>query len=279
MTSRGYAYLPSFSADGKRLYYLQRSAASGRFVSGQLWVTDLESGKRQRLLPDFLIEHYDVPRDGKRVAFVGVDDAGHAPVWIAPLDGSVSPRRLTALDSVRVLFHPRGGVLFLGGERGAAFLHRIQEDGSGLEKVIPKPVTFLYAISPDGRALALWIRISESIVVYPFDGGEPTLICSNCGTAGEENRGVTPPLVRWSPDARFLYMHSTLTRTTYAIPLRPGQLVPPLPRSGLPSLAAAADLPGARPIPHERALVSADPAVYAYPRVRTHRNIYRIAVP
>lgn len=276
MTSQGYAYLPSFSADAKRLYYLQRSPASGRFVSGQLWVTDLETGKRQRLLPDFLIEHYDVSRDGKRVVFIGVDHAGHAPVWIATLDGSAPPRRLTSLDSVRVLFHPVGGVVFVGGERGAPFLYRIQEDGAGLQKLIPGPVNFIYAISPDGKALALWIE--ESVFVHASEGGEPTLVCAGCATAGDENRGVTPALVSWSQDGKFLYLHAR-NRRTYAIPLPPGQLLPLLPRSGLSSMEAAADLPGARPFPNERAFVSADPSLYAYPRVRTHRNIYRIAVP
>jgi Tol biopolymer transport system component len=277
ITSEGFAYLPSFSADGKRLYYLQRSPAGRRFVSGELWVTELESGKRERLLADFMMEHYDVSRDGKRVAFVAVDEAGHSPVWIATLDGSAPPRRLASLDSVRVLFDPAGGILFVGGERGSPFLHRIREDGTGLQRVVPKPVIFIYAVSPDGKALALWLE--ESVFVYPSDGGEPTLVCSRCATAGEENRGVTPPLLRWSPDGRFLYMHAAKIRRTYAIPLRPGQILPSFPRAGLPSMEAVADLPGAREIPNERAFIGADPSLYAYPRVRTHRNIYRIAVP
>jgi Tol biopolymer transport system component len=276
VTSQGYAYMPSFSADGRRLYYLQRSPASRRFVSGELWVTDLEVGERERLLPDFLMEHYDVSRDGKQVAFVGLDEAGHSPVWIATLDGSAPPRRLASIDSVRVLFHPRGGVLFVGGERGAPFLYRVQQDGAGLQKLMADPVTFIYAISPDGAAFAIWV--GRDVLVYPSDGGEPTRICSACATAGDENRGVTPPQVSWSPDGRFLYVHAAKTRRTYAIPLRAGQLLPPLPPNGLSSMEAAADLPGVRLIPNDRAFVGRDPSTFAYPLVRTHRNIYRIAV-
>jgi hypothetical protein len=52
-----------------------------------------------------------------------------------------------------------------------------------------------------------------------------------------------------------------------------------LPPGGLASLSAAANIPGAKTFPEPRAFGGADPSVYAYPRVTTHRNIYRIPVP
>jgi WD40 repeat protein len=278
VTSEGFAYLPSFSGDGKRLYYLERSRANRRFVSGELWTTNLDTGKRDRLLPDFLMEHYNVSADGQRVVFLSLDDAGHSPVWIATLDGSAAPRRLSPLDSVRALFGANGDVFFVGGEGEGAtkFLYHVKEDGSGLRKVVSNPVIFLYDVSPDGKFLAVWE--GNSVVVYPADGGPPTLICSHCGTAGEENRSVTPALVSWSRDGKFMYLHSTRTRQSYSVPLRPGQILPPLPASGLPSLADAGSLPGARAFPQQRAFAGADPSVYAFPRVSTHRNIYRVPV-
>lgn len=244
-------------------------------MSGELWVT--ETGRRERLLPDFLIEHYSIAADDSRIVFVALDDSGHSPVWIASLDGRAPPRRLVSLDATRVLFDPTGGILFVGGQLETLFLYRVEEDGSGLQKVIPSPVLFIYSVSPDGKGLALFV--GNSVYVYPSDGGSPVLICSACGTAGEENRGVTPPLVTWSADGRFLYLHAPPTRQTYAIPLQPGQLLPPLPAAGIPSMEAAADLPGARLIPQQRAYMGPDPSVYAYPRVTTHRNIYSIRVP
>ena len=115
--------------------------------------------------------------------------------------------------------------------------------------------------------------------MYPTEGGSPTLLCAGCGTAGEENRGVTPPLVSWSRDGKLLYLHSTRTRQTYAVPLQPGQVLPALPASGIAVGEAQGAIPGARAIPHQRPFMSADPSVYAYPRVVTHRNIYRILIP
>jgi len=119
ITSQGYAFLPSFSPDGKRLYCLQRSRASRGFVSGELWAVDLPAGARERLLPEFLMEHYSLAPDGKSIAFIALDDAGHSPVWIAPLDGSSPPRRLTSLDCVRAFFGAQNDVYFVGGETTA----------------------------------------------------------------------------------------------------------------------------------------------------------------
>jgi hypothetical protein len=52
-------------------------------------------------------------------------------------------------------------------------------------------VAFLYAISPDGKALSVWI--DDDVVIFAYDGTSRTLICKSCATAGEENRGASPP--------------------------------------------------------------------------------------
>ena len=279
ITSEGFAFLPSFSGDGKTLYYLVRSRASRRFVSGELWSVSLVTGRTTRLLPDYLMEHYNVSPDGKRIAFLSVDEAGHSQLWLAPLDASSPPRRLAAKEySIRVLFDPHGGVLFVGGEAGRSYLYHVNDDGTGLRMLLPEPIAFLYSISPDGNAVAVWTA-SGDVYVDSYDGATQTLICKGCGTAGEENRGVTPALVSWSPDGKFLYVHYTRKRQTYAVPLPPGQLLPPLPPEGLANFGDAANLPGAKSFPEARAFGGAEPSVYAYPRVTTHRNIYRIPVP
>ena len=278
VTSQGYAFLPSFSADGAHIFYLQRSRANRRFVSGELWRTNVSTGTRERLLPDFLMEHYHVSRDGLRVVFVTVDDGGRSSVWRAMLDGSAPPVRLASNDvTVRALFDEKGGVLFVGGERGSPFLHRIQEDGTGIQQLLPQPITFIYAMSPDGGSIAIWEK--DAIVVQRLDGSHRTMICSDCGTAGEENRGVTPSLVSWSPDGRFLYLHSTGSRKTYSVALSQGSILPALPASGLKSMLDAVQATGAQELAQPRAFGGADPSTFAFPRVTTHRNIYRIPVP
>jgi Tol biopolymer transport system component len=151
ITSEGYAFLPLFSRDEKKLYYLVRTGTSPHFVSGDLWVADLKSGQHVQLLPGFHMEHYDVSVDGKSIVFITPDMEGHSPVWIAALDGATPPRRLTSIDAVRALFGPGEEVFFVGGERGEPYLYRIKQDGTALERVIPSPVTYLYSISPDAK--------------------------------------------------------------------------------------------------------------------------------
>ena len=276
VTSEGFAYTPSFSTDGQRFYYLQRTRADRRFVSGELWTVDLETGTRQRLLADRQIENYDVSPDGTRVAFIGVDDSGRSSVWDAALDGSAPPRRLSSFEGLRVLYGPAGDLYFVGGETTSLYLYRISQDGRTVRKVVEAPANYLYDVSPDDHWVAAWV--GATVTFYPVAGGAPVLLCSHCGTAGEENRGVTPPIVRWSKDGRFMYLHSTVTQRTYVLKLRPGELVPRLPPDGVAGIADAARLLGATPIPEPRAFVSQDPAVYAFPRVTTHRNIYRVPV-
>ena len=277
ITSEGYAFLPSFSGDGKTLYYLVRSHTNRGFVNGELWSANLDTGHATRLLPDYLMEQYSLSPDGKRIVFL-TNDAGHSQLRVAPLDGSSAPRLLASEEySPRALFDPHGGVMFVGGEKGVAYLYHINEDGTDLRKILPTPVSFLYAVSPDGKNVAVWA--GSDVYVDSYDGGSQTLICKNCGTAGEEQRGVTPPLLSWSADGKFLYVHAVATRESYAVPLLPGQSLPALPPEGLANLAEAAKLPGARTFPQPRVYGGADPSVYAYPRVTTHRNIYRILVP
>jgi Tol biopolymer transport system component len=277
-SSQGYAFLPSFSSDGKRLYYLQRARANRRFVSGELWAIVLETGKRERLLPDFLMEYYDVAADGNHIVFVSVDDAGRSPVWMALLDGSAPPRQLSSLHSVRALFGNRDDVYFAGGEtKDSLFLYHVSADGNGLAKVVPNQVLFLYDVSPDGKWVSAWE--GTAVVIYSTDGRSRRLLCDACATAGEENRGVTPPLVKWSRDGKYLYLHTTESRTTYVVPLRPGQMLPMIPDGGFKSIVDAATSLGGQPISEQRAFAGPDPSRYAFPRGAAHRNIYRIRVP
>jgi hypothetical protein len=56
--------------------------------------------------------------------------------------------------------------------------------------------------------------------------------------------------------------------------------LPPIPASGFQSKEAVAALPGARLISEEeRVFPGPDPSIYAFTKVATQRNIYRVPVP
>jgi eukaryotic-like serine/threonine-protein kinase len=277
MTSEGYAFLPSISPDGKKLYYLVRTGGARNFVTGGLWVADRESGERRQLLPDFQMRHYTISADGQRVVFVAADEKGGTPVWLASLNSGTTPRRLTTIDGRVAYFGAPGEVVFDGEENAATFTYRIKEDGSELEKMLPTPNLSVFGVSPDGR----WVSAETptrfgATMVYPAGGGSPTPVCGGCSPP--QGPDIVPARLRWTPDGRFLYLK--FAASTYAIPLQPGQMLPPIPSSGFRSKEVVAALPGARLISEqENVYPGPDPSVYAFVRVSTQRNVYRVPVP
>ena len=280
VTSEGFAFFPTVSPDGKKVYYLVRAGGAQNFMAGGLWAADLDSGQRQRLLPDFQMRHYTISADGQRVVFVAADEKGLTPVWLASLNGRTAPRRLTTIDSSEAYFGAPGEVVFAGKEKAVIFIYRIKDDGSELQKMIPTPMLMPFGVSPDGR----WVPAGEGptpekrneLMVHPTGGGPPTLICRCYPPQGIDN-GPTPSYLSWTPDGRFLYLK--FEASTYAIPLQPGQVLPPIPASGFQSKEAVAALPGARLISEESVFPGPDPSVYAFMKVSTQRNIYRVPVP
>jgi hypothetical protein len=65
----------------------------------------------------------------------------------------------------------------------------------------------------------------------------------------------------------------------YAIPLKPGQVLPPAPPTGFLSPDAVAALPGAKLISDHPVYPGPNPSTYAFTKVATQRNIYRVPVP
>src|SRR5262249_44664511 len=110
VSAEGNAFVPTlapvmsqpFSADGRKLFYLVRQEAQRAGLdqrSGALWVTDLETERRELLLPGFDVIAYDVSRDGKRIVFAALDSMGMSHLWLARLDGQLLPRQISPLQA------------------------------------------------------------------------------------------------------------------------------------------------------------------------------------
>jgi len=277
ITSEGYSFWPSISPNGKNLYYLVRTGGPENFIKGGLWVADLDTGQRQRLLPDFQMQRYTISADGQRIVFVAVDEKGRSPVWLASLNGRTAPRLLTTIDSWDAYFGAPGEVVLEGEEKATAFIYRVKEDGSELQKMIPTPFLISLGVSPDGR----WVPAQDSsawgaMMLYPAGGGSPTRICEACSPP--QGTEPVPPGMSWTPDRKFVYLK--FAASTYAIPLKPGQVLPPIPASGFQSKEAVAALPGAQLVSEQEGVYPGpNPSVYAFVKVSTQRNIYRVPVP
>jgi eukaryotic-like serine/threonine-protein kinase len=275
MTSEGYGFSPAISPDGKKLYYLVRSGGVRNWISGGLWVADLDTGQRQRVLPDFLMQQYAISNDGQRVVFGAVDETGHTPIWLASLTGRTQPRRITTKDAGMAYFGASGEIVFFGQDQEAIIL-RVKEDGSDLQKMIPTQGLLPFSVSPDGR----WAGVQDSgawgaLMVYPAGGGAPTKLCEGC--TRPQGTDPIPPALSWTPDGKFVYLK--YGDSTYAIPLQPGRMLPPAPSGGFPSKEAVAALPGARLLSDRDIYPGPNPSIYAFTKIATQRNIYRVPVP
>jgi Tol biopolymer transport system component len=279
VTTDAFAFSPSFSVDDKKLYYLVRTSLAGGIAYGTLWVLDLESGQRQRLLPKFQMEHFAVARDGNHVALVARNEKGHLGVWVATLDGSVAPRQLTTNRGLQVFFNAQGDALFAAEDRDGTFVYRARANGTATEKAIAAPVLLLYGVSPDGKYAAAWMTESPDgppnpVGIYPLDGGSPIIVCTSCGYRSGH---TGPQEVTWSPDGRMLYVALIGGSAVFAIPMQPGDALPAFPTNGLRSIEDAGAMPGAKPMPVPGAVAGASPSVYAYAKVSAQRNIYQVS--
>jgi Tol biopolymer transport system component len=274
ITSEGYAFLPAISPDGLKLYYLVRAGGVRNWIAGGLWAADVETGQRQRLLPDFLMQQYSISPDGQRVVFAAVDESGHTPLWIASLTGATAPRRLTTMDTNLAHFGAPGEIVF--GSQEDTFLYRIKEDGNDLRRINSTPLLLPFSVSPDGQ----WVVVMDptawgALIVYPTSGGAPTRICDGCSRP--QGTEPIPPPLSWAPDGTFAYVK--FGETTYAIPLEHGHVLPPVPPAGFPSKDAVAALPGARLVGQQDVYPGPNPSIYAFTKLATQRNIYRVPVP
>lgn len=283
VSTEGYAYVPFLSPDQRKIFYLVRSRSAAELVSGGLWVLDLASGKREALFPGTLITRYDLSPSGSEIAFAKDEGRGRSSVWLAALGPEPSPVKLVSRDATRPLFVAGGSIVFVRKEAGRNFVYQSKRGAAAPEKLLPDPVISLQSASPDGRFVIAWVAAkagerSGAVKAYPTDGGEPKLICAACSVSG------TFPIVRWSRDQKFFYFASHAVPAmrggkTVAIPLAAGQFFPDLPAAGINSDSDLLALPGVHVLPQTDVAPGPDPSSYAYSRMTTHRNLYRISIP
>jgi eukaryotic-like serine/threonine-protein kinase len=271
VSSEGYAEYPQFSPDGKKIYYLvRRQGNSGEFISGELWVTDLASGRVERLLPETLVTGYDISPDGAEIVFSANDQAGQSHLWLASLDLRFSPRQFpSAVNEDEPVWDRAGHIYFRAAEGKSNFLYRVKEDGSERSKVLTNPILELYAISPDGRWALLAQTLSENQPAHefavPLDGGPPVIVCGGyC-------------LSRWAEGGKAfeVIMDTTSGTKTFVFPVaRPGSL-PPLPPAGLAPGSETENTNGAKVLD---GLIVLGPTagLSATLREDIHRNLYRV---
>jgi len=283
--SKGDHQLPSernalntrFSSDGQKLYYLMQSSQTPDY---ELWVIELASGRRDRLLPgygvqlSFFVTNYSVSKDGKQVAFARKNAAGVSHLWLAKTDHRSAPLEIpSAVNEDSPFFLPDGDLIFRAREGGLNFVYRMKPDGSARTKVVGEPMVDLQSVSPDGRWVVAHAESQDSghsyaIVAYPLDGGKPVQLCYSLCSAD------------WTASGRFFYLQVIATGNwnTYMLPLPPGRSLPVSPPGGLGRLEFLKAYTGSLTIPQVvESAISA--SLYSYSKKGIRRNIYRIPLP
>jgi hypothetical protein len=261
---------PIFTPDGGKLCYriVKQIPDERRFMGrepGEVWVTDLKSGRSESLAPGFQSLDYDISADGRQVVMEAADSEGKPQFWVTSFDRQSPPRQIPNVQGRTPRFGPGGEIFF----RASGFTYAVRPDGTGLRKALPQKTALLFRISPDGRWITAWSPESGNPVrqAFPLGGGVPVL------TGNLE--------LHWSPDGSSLSFSGgpVLRDRTYVIPLAPGQALPKIPAGGFLSEQEVASLPGARRINEIEVVPGTSPDVYAFYRGTTHRNLYRIPIP
>jgi serine/threonine protein kinase len=276
----GYAYMPSFSSDGQKIYYRILKGGTSPFLgASELWVADLASGRSQPLLPGFAVTGYDISQDGRHIVFSATDSGGKSRLWLVPTDLSRAPSQITGGEGDMPHFGSHGEVVFHSIEGKSTFPFRIREDGTEKRKLtVSEMISQVLSVSPDGQFVIATGTTSDqkgiTTKAFPISGGPPkSILEGQC-------------ILKWQPDRRLLYLSVSngmsiafASGHTYVIPLPPGRSFPNIPPDGFHSEAEIAALPGVRVMDVADVAPGSSPETYAFSRQTVQRNLYRIPLP
>jgi eukaryotic-like serine/threonine-protein kinase len=269
ISSEGNTSEPAFSSDGRSLYFLK---ANGQIRGDELWIKELDSGKEEKVLPDYPILSYSVSQDGKEVAFAMKDQNGHPNLWIASTNRGSSPVHLSsAAIADSPFFLPDGELVFRAIEGGSNFIYRMKTDGTGRRKIASERVIELTSVSPDGRWLVAGGLGSDQepragVRAYAVDGSATVTLCLvNCE-------------LNWDMSGKFAFLNFVESYRGGWLPTMRDSGLPKVPRRGVFGIE---DLPNPKAITSIPSSVQSavSPSVYASTRPNTRRNLYRIQLP
>lgn len=177
-------------------------AASSGGKTIDLWIADADGSHRRRVtFNDSADERWpNVSPDGRHVVYVShstADPGGeYADVWRVPLDGSGTPKQLTAVGDARVPFWAADGerILFTRSVKGTNYIFEMGADGGDAQQLSQDSAQGT-APSPDGR----WILVQRDDASYE--------LWPQSGEGERRKLGFGGGPRRWRPDSKaFAFM-------------------------------------------------------------------------
>ena len=275
----GIAFAPKLSVDGRRLYYLlQRDSRDATFI--ELRTLDLSTGKTDRPLPDRSVWQYDVSPDEREVAFTTRAANGAREIWMATLDRSAPPRRIT--ENGDLVSFAGSEIVFRELDVRANYLTRIRTDGTARQRIVETPIIDKSDSSPDGAwVVAIVTGTGErdstpGTTIRSLRGDPPTFLCpGNCpatfsadgrwlyvgllGIGEQPGSGARILAVRMGDKGELPASLRTIVDAAFAGTLPPNQ-------PGVRLLQGAFIAPGP------------DPSTYAYVKQEVQSNLFRIPI-
>ena len=265
---------PMFREDDRAIYYLLRRAKG---EGTELWRTLVDLDKSEAVLPDISMASFNISPDGKQVVYTTWGANGMTEVWRAPMDRSSAPVKL-GIPGVRMpQFGGQGQILFQRAEGGTNYLWQSDAEGKNISKVFPYPISDLQSISP-GRN---WVIVAAP---RPAEDHRQTIMAVSLKDGSRKILCMDYCAPKWSPDGKYLYITvEYVSRNSpgrnLAIPMGPDERFPDYPSEGIPPLADASVVKGARSVPRSVVVPERDPDHYAWINATVQRNLYRIALP
>lgn len=284
ITSQGYSFLPTLSPDGKKVYYLQRTTNAQSYFSGELWVSDVETGAAEPIFPGLVLTHFSISQDGKRIVFATEPGPARSGIWIGWLDRTQPPRQLTFDGENRAYFGKPGQIVYQSSKTPSQIM-TVSEDGRVSDVISNFPFVQLQSVSPDAR----WAVVGTmppgghgennvAIVAVPLEGGAPITLCDKC-SVGFGTARSSAPLLTWSRDGNWVYVSLWQfpfgSRKTAVIPFKPGS-APPSFLSGFGSEADFARIPGSRLVNQEDVPTGTSSHHLVSTRRSVKANLFRI---
>jgi Tol biopolymer transport system component len=194
-----YTEHPSWSPDGTKIVY---DTGGQDFMSYSIWSMNVDGSQKVQLTPPSMSGFMPAwSPDGKQIAFSGLTDRTQKPhIYIMDTDGT-NLHAITKGDTVDLIpsWTPDGTLLFLRGvNSNYGDVFSMNTEGSNVVQLTHNGQLGGYALSPDGKSLAVNEGAQHRLVLQPVSGsGQPVTLVdafSEC-----------PHLaVSWRPDGKSL---------------------------------------------------------------------------
>jgi serine/threonine protein kinase len=284
LSVEGFSFDPRITPDGKRLCYRILRGALPTSDPSELHMVDLDSGRDEPLLPGVAVvgiprHTYDISPDGRELVVTVLDRDGKHRLWLVPFDRQLRPHKVPGVEGDHPFLGSGGEVFFRGVEGNSAFAYRIREDGTGLRKVVERPIAGLVGISPDGHWLVVKFpgANGSSTAALPLQQDSPVRIIASVGISFSDLE------VHWSGDGKSIYFRvpanpeSWGAGRTYVSPLAKGSMWPKIPAEGFQSEADIEKVPGVALL-NEFDWPGPTSDMYAFARMTVQRNLFRVPI-